>query len=604
MEFFFELIATGNLNSVVAFLEQNAIDINKPILYTKRKVETRAIDIAWKYFLDAQGGEYEHIFSLLIDHNSMYPKNFDPQRLSPTCRVRSIYEESLALHKSIQKMNVSMQKNIANRIKKYPNLYYFFNSENRTLASRINYEQRGLLYGPLDPSPTCRMRSDHRNEITFGIKCTRMVRIHSCDIKQNQKLSWQVFQKLKTAKDLTTLNAILTYPKPISLIVDFVTTETSVVWGAGFVFVASWKLFCNIDYIIATMSIHLFGVDRINNQQLQHLCENNAVDLVHFRSRLDQSFVKYQGTMVRFADLDITHLLDPQLIRRVLFDLENPLTINVSIPEMPRTENKYLTNLTRNLYCSVKVLRDFEPEVLHQVYYMLRHTKPVNWWIWYIDLRKLELDSHSTAGDILRAAFGQERMEFIWNIFLYMYRRSQCVLLFDGVDDISIPDIRGRVLKVISNDFSCERWIATKEENISAPPVQLFLVVHDVENLDKFKGLLSFGYESRCYYRNGRSPVGIIGTQYLDCQNTITTVLKIDKPDTPCDTFSCFQINYDVFIRYNGTFDSIADEDAFCKQIDTIGSKRFDLIENPEYVPSNPKYIPSKYRQIVDYLYK
>lgn len=600
MDDFLRLIAIGDPRKVKDFIKKTPLDINR-LTYTNLpgsgiKRHVRPIDVAWIKFSEKNEKNFEDILELLVNENSMYPQPFHDQSLSPGSKLRTLFSASRTLHNLLPGQIVS-------EVKRHKHLYYFFDEKNQSLLFRLWMRKvdipielsKCLLLGPheyflLDgiktPNLLMKLKSLLRVNTQFERKCTK------------QTICAELSNGFSYVKNRILLSAIVMYPIPLTLIFDY-TQPVAAIRRVGLVFFIGCrgnKL--DLDQILDYVCNEIFDTEHMQSGHFNEFCGILAggVDKPqHFK--LDNRNILFQGRFVEFQDIKPMTSLGASLMKRILFDVERPVSIGMP-PPLRGFENIIDIDTilkTTDYYSTVKVLRHFDDTALFEVYHALRDKKPHNWWLWYIDLSVLPLDQFCTAHTLLKTAYVFVKRDiktnpiqkFGWEVFLQMYSEHRCVLLFGGVDRLA-PELHKRVLQIIQYDFICERWISTNDCLIRGPQIDLHLLLHDVtpRSLNMFSELLGNEYSSRCYYPpNDGHCVAVFTKKSELTPQTILRILSIEpKCDERRDDFSCIQVNLDLFVRYNGMAADVTDPIKFKSSIAKFQSKTMDLFENERYI--------------------
>lgn len=555
---FFRVVLLGDPIKVKNYIKNHAVDINAQVN------KTRAIDIAWSEYLKSNN---ETMTELLMNENSMYPKAFDINLLSPKSKIRALAEFSNSLQ-------TKSPQDIDKMISSYQHLYYFFDLKNKTLLYHLLKRKKviphkvvtRLLLGPDE------MLYDTRN-----IKSLIRINTQFKDKYKKQELCSDLSNHIYNC-EMTTLSMIVQYPSPITLIFDYTKPIDSLIRDHLVFYIGSKGNYFNFQTVLKCIHEELFNGFNFDEY---NLIVNDALEetgLVSLKQKLYNRMVFFQNRLVKFSDIKPIYPLNRHLIKRVLFN--GHISFGLSPPPLPRTPIEFVES-----YSVLNIIHcNSTTNPLYGVYHKFHETKPDNW-LWYIDVSTLTLDHTCTGRTLLQNAYmtyskNSLKDKYCWQMFLQCYQEHRSILFFNGVDRLQ-HIIRERVLKVIQHDLTCPRWILTNTPRnlLGGPDIDLYLVIFDVNlaSISLFSELMGPEYIAKLYYPPNKEAFVVLSKNETHNTDSKRILLSMEPAILPEDTFSCIQINFSLFSRYNGRMGDIKSSEMFKARIKYFENKTYQL---------------------------
>jgi hypothetical protein len=419
---------------------------------------------------------------MLVNENSMYPQPFDIQLLAPNSKMRKFVEFSTQLH---TKSPTDALKDIS----RYPHLCYFFDQHNKSLLFKfwelVKPNTRGGV--ALGMISKCILLSPveyhlvHRSDnLLVKLKSLISVKTLFNNKSKRQNLCREINDLFFGVSDYMKLAAIVMYPEPISIVFDYTAKASLECLHKRFIIGCKGQR-VNIDNIVNGICIELFGEDFTTSvfDEFKRILDLKIDfdDLQHFKDRLNNRLVNFQGQCVKFGKVKSISPVGRELMLGILFN-KTPVAFGVTPPPIvhPNTINVSEILMDNIKYPSLKFVVGFSERALHEIYYALWEEVT---WVWYIDVSALSLDQHCTAHILLKTAYTHSvklgmTYKYNWEIFLDMYTKHKAVLLFAGIDKLPNVILARRILKIIQRDITCERWIGLcGRELIDGPKLDL-----------------------------------------------------------------------------------------------------------------------------------
>lgn len=589
MDEFFSVVKRDNSILIKNFLKNNTFDINFMIN------KTRAIDIAWQNFLIHRN---EDVLELLLNQNSVYPVGFDVNLLAEDSKIKKFVQFTINLHKQTPKLG---------DIQRYQHMVYFFDTHNKSLLLRL-YEQkkingdisRHLLLGPGE--------SHHENLL---MKLKSLIFIVTPFEKKCKKQSYCriINQLFADVTDFIGLSSIVMYPMAgLRIIFDYMSPKKGI-YRNNFTFIVSCKYeYPNGNSIVQYVSSEIFGVHPTKKilVELESLIRHVDVnELDYFKNVLDNRPVLFNGQTIKFSEIKPLTPIDKHLMFRILFN--NSLISFGILPPLSSNNNPDIAFMLNNTYYSnIKFVVGYHKGIMSELLGMMSNQRPSNHWLWHIDLSLLAIDQFCTAKSILNSAYHREIKHlnkltaYGWEIFLEAYTKQRVVLFFDGIDKLQLKQ---RVMTIIQNDFICERWIHTNDTGKkNCPKIDFYLIVDDLspESLEKFILLLGMEYKMHAYYPpDNKKPFAVFGKHIASTQTFLSILFSLNFSNL--QDFECVQVNFELFVKYNGTSVDI-NETTFKAKIKMFENKTYDEFVHTSFIQEQNKIYTGKYQNIVKWL--